>query len=170
MIWILVILCAVLLLVAAGFWKFALGAVVAPAVLGFVLYYYIDHRHQLERSLIPPEQVELRDLSLKGQIGGTYEATGRRSYVDYLDLSGWARNLSPEHTLGGFRLAVAIRDCEEGQAPADCSLLHQAEVDVRVQAEPGAEGEFLRKDLYMATEAPRGRYHIEAEVLEARVR
>jgi hypothetical protein len=99
MAWVIGIVVLILLVVSAGFRKFA-GILVLIAVIGGVIFWqYQDNEEKKSKTRIKQSQLLFEDVSLK------------RSYGSY-DMVGRITNNSSQYTLKGVQLKLTFRDCD----------------------------------------------------------
>jgi hypothetical protein len=127
MAWIIVILAGLLLGAILIGSRTARTVLIGLAVLlvlgaGWLIYQEKMREHDA-RTLISPDEVELRDATVD-QVGGLY----------YLVTS--VKNLSGEHAIHSLRIRVQAHDCPEARLSEACETVGDQQVHVTVRVPP----------------------------------
>ena len=146
MAWIVGIVVLILLVVSAGFRKFALGLVVlASAVGGF---FYLQNESEKSRALsrIPLSELVFENVTLKPD------------YSNY-ELSGRLKNNSARFTLKQVNLLVTMQDCTGESRSQNCVTIGEGEEDMYLSIPPGQARDF-NKSVYFSggTLSPNGHF------------
>ena len=129
MLWLGAVLVIGLLVVFAGFRKFAAAAVAAVALLGALLY--AQNRYEDRRSLlrIASRELGFEDVNLK-PVYGNYRLAGR------------VKNNSPAYTLREVWLVITMQDCA-GEGPArQCLTIGESKEKLYLAIPPGQARDF----------------------------
>jgi len=103
MAWVIGIIVLVLLVVSAGFRKFAGGFILISAIAGFIYWQYQENEERQSKKRIKPTELLFEDVSLNSRFSSSYEIVGRIT------------NNSSQYTLNGVQLKLTFRDCEEDE-------------------------------------------------------
>ena len=100
MAWVAGIIILILLVVSAGFRKFAGILILVTAVGGFLFWQYQEDEEKNSKTRISPSELVFEGVSLKSSYG-SYDMVGRIT------------NTSNKYTLKGVQLKLTFRDCEK---------------------------------------------------------
>jgi len=129
MTWIIAILVLLLLVVSAGFRKFALGLVVLAVAGGTIFYLYNEQERDRSLTRIPASQLGLESVRLNTDYSG-------------YKLSGRIKNNSAQFTLTQVVFAVTMQDCI-GEAPSqNCVTIGETKESVYLNIPPGQARDF----------------------------
>ena len=106
--WFIAIVALILLVVSAGFRKFALAIVVIAVIGGFIIHQNSKREEQLSRQRISLHQLIFENVNLKNTNYGDFNLTGR------------IHNESKQYTLTDVGLNLTFRDCIKGK---DCIII-----------------------------------------------
>ena len=127
--WLFAIAVLILLVVSAGFRKFA-AIIVALAAIGGGIYYLYDQRQEkLSKTRIPASQVAISGGRINLQYG-TYHFSGRIT------------NNSQKFTLAQVELAVTVRDCVPNSTPRSCVTIGDTRETLYINVPPGQARDF----------------------------
>ena len=132
--WLAGIIIVILLLVSAGFRKFA-GIFVLICVVGGLLFWqYQEYEKNKLRNRIALSELVFKNISFK-PYNGNYEMTGRLI------------NDSDKYTLNGVQLKITARDCAYDDH-ADCIIISDANEYIYINI-PAKQARDFRKDIYL---------------------
>lgn len=152
--WVAAIVILVLLVISAGFRKFALTLLVTCAVVGFVLY----HQHKSEEakalSRVDINEIAFDNVRLLGSDYRDYEIVGR------------VKNNSNQYTLKGVNLKITFRDCPQRDSLDGCVVIGEIDEFLSLNIPPGQARDFEESVyLYGDKMKPKGRlvwgYHVD---------
>lgn len=153
--WLIGIVILILLVVSAGFRKFALVIVGLGAAAGFVIYANEERKEKLALSRIRPAELKFEGVTLKPDYSG-------------YTLSGRLINGSAQYTLKQVTLKVTMRDCS-GESERNCLIIGESNEYVHLGVPPGQARDF-NELVYFSGGAlkPRGRLVWDYSVVEVK--
>lgn len=142
--WLFAIAVLILLVVSAGFRKFALVIVVLAAIGGGIYYLHDRRQEELAKTRISASHVVISGGRINLQYA-TYQFTGRIT------------NNSQEFTLSQVELAVTVRDCVPNSTPRSCVTIEDTRDTLYINVPPEQARDFNESLYFPGGElAPKG--------------
>lgn len=143
MAWLVAIAVLVLLVMSAGFRKFALAIAVLVAVVGAGVYFYWDWQEKQSHMRIETNQLEFASVLLVPNSYG-YRIAGR------------VKNNARQFTLKAFELSIILQDCDDSTPEPSCVVIGQAGETVHLDVPVGQARDF-DESLYFSGGTPRAK-------------
>jgi hypothetical protein len=129
MAWFIGFVVVILLLVATGFRKVALGVVAVALAGGGVLYWHYGSEEQLALTRVPPSELVLENVTLNPYVG-SYRIAGR------------IKNNSAKFSVKQVDLAVTVQDCIPKGAETQCVTIGESKEFLNLNIPPGEASDF----------------------------
>jgi len=134
MAWIVGIVIIILLVVSAGFRKFAGVLILVCAIGGFLFWQYQENEEKQSKNRIPTSELLFEGVSLKS------------SYSSY-DFVGRITNNSNKYTLKGVQLKLTFRDCAKDNQ-SNCVIIGEEEEYIYINIPPKQARDF-KENVYL---------------------
>ena len=136
MAWIFGIVILILIVVSAGFRKFA-GVLVLICIAGGLLYWlYQENEESESKRRIPASDLKFEGVFLKP------------SYSSY-DLVGRITNNSAKYSLKAIQIKLTFKDCDKVN-PSNCVVVAQSDEHIYINIPPGQARDF-KEGVYLSS-------------------
>lgn len=136
MAWVFGIVIVILLVVSAGFRKFAGVLILVCAVGGFLYWQYQENEERESKRRIPVSELKFDGVSLKSSYG-SYDMVGRIT------------NNSPKYTLKAVQLKLTFKDCEKLN-PNNCIVVAEDNEHIYLNIPSGQARDF-KEGVYLSS-------------------
>lgn len=129
MAWVIGIIILILLVVSAGFRKFAGALILIVAVGGFLFWQYQENEEKRSKNRVSPSELVFEDVELQS------------SYGDGFDMVGRITNTSGKYTVKGVQLKIIFRDCPKAEK-SNCVIVAEENEHLYVSIPPNQARDF----------------------------
>ncbi len=151
--WVLIIL--IVLIAAFAVPKFGKALLVVIGILvvgGFALYLNGQHKEELAKKRISPDEIQLDDLRL----APSYSPESFR-------IVGRIKNKSQKYSLDSLRLKITMRDCVK---LGDCKIVGESVAWSFADVPPGQSRDFDESVYFSNLAKPKGKYEWDYSIIE----
>jgi len=135
MAWIVGIVILILLVVSAGFRKFAGVIVLIIALAGFLFWQYQENEEKKSKNRVSSSELIFEGVSLKSSYGSGYDMVGRIT------------NTSTKYTVKGVQLKLTFRDCDK-EDQNKCIIIAEDDEYIYVEIPPRQARDF-KESVYL---------------------
>lgn len=135
--WVVGVVILILLVVSAGFRKFAGILIIVCVAGGFIFWQYQENEEKQSLKRIPHSEILFEDVSLKSSYG-SYEIVGRIT------------NNSSKYTLKGVQLKLTFKDCDKDNL-SNCIIVAEENEHIYKNIPPSQARDF-KESVYLPSD------------------